>query len=51
MYLHAMAVPAWREKPASALNLTGFVCMIMTFLGVNWLAKLFGIPGLHLYAV
>jgi cytochrome c-type biogenesis protein CcsB len=51
MYMHAMAVPAWRGAPASVLNLTGFVCMIMTFLGVNWLAKLFGIPSLHLYAV
>lgn len=51
MYLHTMAVPAWRGAPASVLNIAGFVCMIMTFLGVNWLAKLFGIPGLHLYAV
>ncbi|HHL39356.1 MAG TPA: c-type cytochrome biogenesis protein CcsB [Deltaproteobacteria bacterium] len=51
MYLHAMAVPAWRGAPASALNVLGFLCMMMTFLGVNWLAKLLGIPSLHLYAV
>ncbi|MEE9614606.1 MAG: c-type cytochrome biogenesis protein CcsB [Thermodesulfobacteriota bacterium] len=50
MYLHAMAVPSWRGLPASLLNLLGFVCMMMTFLGVNWLARLLGIPSLHLYA-
>ncbi|HHD11917.1 MAG TPA: c-type cytochrome biogenesis protein CcsB [Deltaproteobacteria bacterium] len=51
MYLHAQSVPRWRENVASTLNLLGFVCMIMTFLGVNWLSKLLGIPSLHAYAV
>jgi len=51
MYLHAMGVSGWRGNVASFLNILGFVCMMMTFLGVNWLAKLLGIPGLHLYAV
>ncbi len=51
MYLHAMSIPKWRGNVASALNILGFVCMMMTFLGVNWLAKLLGIPSLHLYAV
>ncbi|MBI5599174.1 MAG: cytochrome c biogenesis protein CcsA [Deltaproteobacteria bacterium] len=51
MYLHAMGIPAWRKNVASILNVAGFICMMMTFLGVNWLAKLLGIPGLHLYAV
>jgi hypothetical protein len=26
-----------------------FACMVTTFIGVSWLAKLFGIPSLHLY--
>ncbi len=51
MYLHAQSVPRWKEGVASFLNLLGFVCMIMTFLGVNWLSKLLGIPSLHAYAV
>lgn len=32
-------------------SLIGFVSMIMTFLGVNWLAKILGIPSLHTYAL
>ena len=51
LYLHAMSVPAWRGTPASVINILGFICMIMTFIGINWLAKLFNIPSLHLYAV
>lgn len=51
LYLHTKAIKRWRGKPASMLNLLGFVCMIMTFLGVNWLVKLLGIPSLHTYAV
>lgn len=51
VYLHSMTIPAWRRLPASVFNLTGFVCMMMTFLGVNWLARLLGIPSLHIYAV
>ncbi|MBI5682667.1 MAG: c-type cytochrome biogenesis protein CcsB [Deltaproteobacteria bacterium] len=51
MYLHAMTIPKWRGLPASLLNILGFICMLMTFLGVNWLSKLLGIPSLHIYAV
>jgi cytochrome c-type biogenesis protein CcsB len=51
MYLHSKAIPKWREKLSPALNILGFVCMVMTFLGVNWLAKLLGIPSMHAYAV
>jgi len=51
IYLHAKAVGRWRGLPASIINLLGFICMIMTFLGVNWLVKLLNIPSLHAYAV
>ncbi|RJP71700.1 MAG: c-type cytochrome biogenesis protein CcsB [Candidatus Abyssobacteria bacterium SURF_17] len=47
VYLHAMTMARWRGGRASAINILGFVCIIMTFLGVNWIAKLFGIPSLH----
>ncbi|MBI5643811.1 MAG: c-type cytochrome biogenesis protein CcsB [Deltaproteobacteria bacterium] len=51
LYLHSRAVPGLKNIPASVFNIIGFVCMMMTFLGVNWLAKLLGIPSLHVYAV
>ncbi len=51
IYLHSKAIGKWKDKPASIMNILGFICMIMTFLGVNWLVKLFGIPSLHTYAV
>ncbi len=51
IYLHSKAIPGLRGLPASIFNILGFVCMMMTFLGVNWLAKLLGIPSLHVYAV
>ncbi len=51
MYLHAKRVPWLKGVPASVFNILGFICMMMTFLGVNWLAKLLGIPSLHVYAV
>lgn len=51
VYLHSKTVPSLKGLPASVFNLMGFVCMMMTFLGVNWLAKLLGIPSLHIYTV
>lgn len=51
LYLHSKAIPSMRGTPASVFNILGFVCMLMTFLGVNWLAKLLGIPSMHVYAV
>jgi cytochrome c-type biogenesis protein CcsB len=51
MYLHARAIPRWRKGMASFLNILGFICMVMTFLGVSWLAKLLNIPSMHTYAV
>lgn len=51
LYLHTKTIGPWRDRPASLLNILGFICMIMTFLGVNWLVKLLGIPSLHAYGV
>jgi cytochrome c-type biogenesis protein CcsB len=51
LYLHAMTMASWRGGRASALNALGFVCMVTTFLGVSWIAKLLGIPSLHAYQV
>lgn len=51
LYLHAKTIGKWKDLPASMLNLVGFICMIMTFMGVNWLTKLLNIPSIHTYAV
>jgi ABC-type transport system involved in cytochrome c biogenesis permease subunit len=51
MYLHTKTIGRWKDAPASALNILGFVCMIMTFVGINWLVKLLDIPSMHTYAV
>lgn len=51
VYLHAKAIGGWKDRPASILNILGFICMIMTFLGVNWLVKLLDIPSMHAYGV
>jgi cytochrome c-type biogenesis protein CcsB len=51
IYLHSKTVPGLKGVPASLFNVLGFVCVMMTFLGVNWLAKLFGIPNLQVFAV
>jgi cytochrome c-type biogenesis protein CcsB len=49
IYLHSMVTPGWRKRKSSYLIILGFVCMIFTFLGVNWLTRLFNIPSLHAY--
>jgi cytochrome c-type biogenesis protein CcsB len=51
LYLHSMTIARWRGARGSALNILGFICMVMTFLGVSWIAKLLGIPSLHAYSV
>jgi cytochrome c-type biogenesis protein CcsB len=49
LYLHARVRPTWRGAPATIIMIVAFACMVTTFLGVTWLARLFGIPSLHLY--
>jgi cytochrome c-type biogenesis protein CcsB len=49
LYLHTRVRPSWRGAPSSIIMVLAFLCMVTTFLGVSWLAKLFGIPSLHLY--
>ena len=49
LYLHTRVRPRWRGAPSTVIMIVAFACMVTTFLGVSWLAKLFGIPSLHLY--
>lgn len=49
IYLHAMRIPRWREMPASILNLLGFLSMLATFIGINYIVRLFNLYSLHAY--
>ncbi len=49
LYLHTRVRPRWRGAPSSVIMVLAFACMVTTFVGVSWLAKLFGLPSLHLY--
>ena len=49
LYLHAMTMGKWRGGRASALNVFGFVCIIMAILGARWIAGLLGIQSLPAY--
>jgi cytochrome c-type biogenesis protein CcsB len=49
LYLHTRARPTWRGAPSSVILIIAFLSMVTTFVGVSWLAKLFGIPSLHAY--
>jgi ABC-type transport system involved in cytochrome c biogenesis permease subunit len=51
MYIHYSNKTALKGKFISVLGILGFISMVMTFLGVNWLTKLLGIPSLHTYAL
>ena len=44
-YLHARLMLEWRGKRAAWLAILGFVAILFTFFGVNYL-----LPGLHSYA-
>jgi cytochrome c-type biogenesis protein CcsB len=50
-YLHVMKIPRWRDKYGPYVNILGFFCMIITFIGINWISKLLGIPSMHIYSV
>jgi cytochrome c-type biogenesis protein CcsB len=49
LYLHTRVRPTWRGAPSSVILIIAFASMVTTFIGVSWLAKLFGIPSLHTY--
>ncbi|TET24897.1 MAG: c-type cytochrome biogenesis protein CcsB [Candidatus Cloacimonadota bacterium] len=49
LYLHAKITPRWTTWKASVLVILGFICMIFTFLGVNWITQLLNIPSLHAF--
>lgn len=50
VYLHSKTVPELKGLPASLFNILGLVCIIMTILGVNWLAGLLGLESVLIRA-
>lgn len=44
-FIHARLTRGWRGRKAAVLSIIGFVCVLFTFLGVNYL-----LSGLHSYA-
>ena len=44
-FIHARLTRGWRGKKAAVLSILGFICVLFTFLGVNYL-----LAGLHSYA-
>ncbi len=44
-FIHARLSRDWRGKKAAVLSIIGFICVLFTFLGVNYL-----LSGLHSYA-
>lgn len=51
VYIHYSRKTLFMGKYIFLFSLLGFISMVMTFLGVSWLAKLLGIPSLHAYAL
>jgi len=41
--LHSRYIRGWRERPMAVMAVIGFICVLVTYLGVNLL------PGLHTY--
>lgn len=44
-YLHTRGIPGWRGTKSAYLNILGFIAVLFTYLGVNFL-----LSGLHSYA-
>lgn len=44
IYLHLRIVAKWRGRSSAIASIVGFVCVMFTFIGVNFL-----LPGLHSY--
>lgn len=47
--LHARYTYGWRGKRIAYLSIIGFAAVLITYFGVNYLPKIFGVDGLHSY--
>jgi cytochrome c-type biogenesis protein CcsB len=47
--LHARNMRGWRGRRIAYLSIIGFVAVLVTYFGVNYLPLIFGVDGLHSY--
>ncbi len=47
--LHARNMRGWRGKRIAYLSIIGFAAVLITYFGVNYLPRIFGVDGLHSY--
>jgi cytochrome c-type biogenesis protein CcsB len=45
LYLHSKTIPRFKDRVASAFNILGFFCIMITFSGPSWIARILSIPG------
>ncbi len=49
LYLHSKTIPRFKDRVASAFNILGFFCIMITFSGPAWIARLLSIPGRNVF--
>lgn len=49
VYLHMRLVRGWRGVGPSAFAVIGFVAVLFTYMGVNWLTRVLHLESLHTY--
>jgi cytochrome c-type biogenesis protein CcsB len=49
LFLHLRLVRGWRGRPMAFLVILGFLSVIFTFLGLNWLVKRLRVESLHVF--
>ena len=47
--LHARNMRGWRGRRIAYLSIIGFAAVLITYFGVNYLPRIFGVDGLHSY--
>jgi cytochrome c-type biogenesis protein CcsB len=47
--LHARNMRGWRGRRIAYLSIIGFAAVLVTYFGVNYLPRIFGVDGLHSY--
>jgi cytochrome c-type biogenesis protein CcsB len=48
-FLHGRSLRSWRGRPLAWLALLGFVCILVTYLGVDWLAEINQLGSLNVF--
>jgi len=49
LFFHLRLVRGWRGRPLALLAIFGFLSVIFTFLGLNWLVKWLRVESLHVF--